>query len=258
MSDEAGEGGYITDWIPITDLLWGRGILAPGGEGNIDRIVKGIDLKNKCVLDLGSGAGGGAIKLARDYGAHVVGLDIEESFIDYSRQLADEAKCSDRVEFRHVEPGPLPVDEASFDYFYSSGVICHIEDKQALFSDAIRVLKPGGWILGYDWFVETPNSVIDDWMKVAGFHLYTTSLQERIDTLRAVGFENVAGEDATDWYKHEIVNELELLKGPYFDKAAEATSVDIRDHFVHEWECMNASLATGGVKQGYFRARKPV
>jgi SAM-dependent methyltransferase len=152
----------------------------------------------------------------------------------------------------------LPVDEASFDYFYSSGVICHIEDKQALFSDAIRVLKPGGWILGYDWFVETPNSVIDDWMKVAGFHLYTTSLQERIDTLRAVGFENVAGEDATDWYKHEIANELELLKGPYFDKAAEATSVDIRDHFVHEWECMNASLATGGVKQGYFRARKPV
>jgi phosphoethanolamine N-methyltransferase len=257
MSDETAEGGYITDWIPITDLLWGRGILAPGGEGNIDQIVKGIDLENKRVLDLGSGAGGGSIKLARDYGALVVGLDIEESFVDYSRHLADEAQCSDQVEFRHIEPGPLPIGNASFDYFYSSGVICHIEDKQSLFADAFRVLKPDGWILGYDWFVETPNPEIDNWMKVAGFHLYTTSLQEHVDALRTVGFQDVTGEDATDWYKREIANELEMLKGPYFDKAAEATSEETRDHFVYEWECMSAALATGGVKQGYFRGRKP-
>jgi phosphoethanolamine N-methyltransferase len=257
MSDEAGEGGYITDWIPITDLLWGRGILAPGGEGNIDRIVKGIDLKNKCVLDLGSGAGGGAIKLARDYGAHVVGLDIEESFIDYSRQLADEAKCSDRVEFRHVEPGPLPVDEASFDYFYSSGVICHIEDKQSVFAEAFRVLKPGGWILGFDWFVLKPNEVIDEWSQAGGFHLYPTNLEEHVETLRAIGFEEVSGEDSTDWYVRKAADELERIRGPLFDEAASLTSPEVRDHFLNEWICMNSALATGDVKQGYFRGRKP-
>lgn len=257
MSDDSAGVGYITDWIPITDMLWGRGILSPGGEGNIDRIVKGFDLDNKRLLDLGSGAGGGSIKLARDYGARVVGVDIESSFVDFSHRLAEEAGCADRVEFRHIEPGPLPVDEANFDYFYSSGVICHIEDKQSLFSEAIRILKPGGWILAYDWFVESPNAVIDEWMKVAGFHLYTTNLHQHLETLRAVGFEAVAGEDATDWYRREIARELEMLKGPYFDEAAEATSVEIRDQFIHEWECMKAALATGGVKQGYFRARKP-
>ena len=257
MTDEPAEGGYVKEWIPITDLLWGRGIITPGGEGNIARIVEGVDLQDKRVLDFGSGVGGGTIVLARDHGARVVGLEIEAPFVEFSRELAAEEGFSDQVEFRCIEPGPLPIEDASFDHFYTSGVICHIEDKQSLFAEAFRVLKPGGRILGYDWFVVKPNSTIDAWMQVAGFHLYTAHLQDHVDTLRAIGFEEVSGDDVTDWYIVEAANELGRLQGPMFDEATTLTSPEIRDHFLHEWQCMNAALASGGVRQGYFRGRKP-
>lgn len=257
MTDNSAESGYVTEWIPITDLVWGPGIITPGGEGNIARIVEGLDLRDKRVLDFGSGVGGGTIVLARNHGARVVGLEIEASFVDFSRALAVEEGFSDQVEFRHVEPGPLPIEDASFDHFYTSGVVCHVEDKQSLFTEAYRVLKPGGWILGYDWFVERPNAVIDTWMQVAGFHLYTARLQDHVDTLRTIGFEEVSGEDSTDWYIREAADELERLRGPLFEKAGALTSPEIRDQFLHEWQCMNSALATGDVRHGYFRGRKP-
>ena len=257
MTDEPAEDGYITDWIPITDLLWGRGIITPGGEGNIERIVKGMDLQDKQVLDFGSGVGGGTITLARKFGAHAVGLEIQAPFVEFSRELAVEEGYSEQVEFRLMEPGPLAIENDSFDCFYTSGVVCHIEDKQSVFAEAFRVLKPGGWILGFDWFVLKPNEVIDEWSQAGGFHLYPTNLEEQVETLRAIGFEEVSGEDSTDWYVRKAADELERIRGPLFDEAASLTSPEIRDHFLHEWICMNSALATGDVKKRYFRGRKP-
>ncbi len=38
MGDAEGVG-YELDYIPIMDLVWGKGFIAPGGEGDVDRIV---------------------------------------------------------------------------------------------------------------------------------------------------------------------------------------------------------------------------
>jgi phosphoethanolamine N-methyltransferase len=54
MGDNKG-AGYELSYIPIMDLVWGKGFIAPGGEGNVDRIVEGVELQGKRVLELGSG-----------------------------------------------------------------------------------------------------------------------------------------------------------------------------------------------------------
>ena len=41
--------------------------------------------------------------------------------------------------------------DASFDVVLSSGAIMQIEDKQQLFEESLRVLKPGGVLTSYDW-----------------------------------------------------------------------------------------------------------
>ena len=84
--DETEGTGYNIGYMPIMDLVWGKGFIAPGGEGNVDRIVEGIDLAGKRVLELGSGAGGGTLVLAGKYGAEVVGLELEQSLVDLSQQ----------------------------------------------------------------------------------------------------------------------------------------------------------------------------
>jgi phosphoethanolamine N-methyltransferase len=256
-TEEQVEGGYDIDWIPVTDLVWGRGFIAPGGEANVARIVEGVDLSDKRVLELGSGAGGGTIALARNHSAIVVGLEIEEPLVELSRQLAAEMGYAGQVEFRCVKPGPLPVEDNSFDYFYTSGVVCHIENKQSLFEDVFRVLKPGGWLLGYDWFAVQPNAAIDAWMQAANLHIYNSSLQAYADNMNAAGFETINTQDATDWYVKQAANELERLQGPLYDQAAAITSPEIRDSFILEWGCLNTALATGDFRQGYFRGRKP-
>ena len=257
MVDDKADDGYITDWVPITDLLWGRGIITPGGEGNIARIVKGMDLQDKRILDFGSGVGGGSITLARNYGANVMGFEIDALYVEFSRELAFEEGYTEQVGFRQTEPGPLPIENDSFDFFYTSGVVCHVEDKKSVFAEAFRILKPGGWVLGFDWFVLQQNLVINKWMQVAGFHLYPARLEGHIESLYDIGFEEVSGEDSTDWYIREANDELERLQGPLFDRAAALTSPEIRDHFLDEWQCMNSALATGDIRQGYFRGRKP-
>ena len=257
MGDAAG-AGYELDWIPIMDLVWGKGFIAPGGEGNVDRIVEGVDLQGKRVLELGSGAGGGTLVLASKYGASsVVGLELEAPLVELSSQYARDAGLSDKIEFRCVEPGPLPVEDASFDAFYASGVICHIEDRPSLFRDVLRILKPGGILLGYDWFPTTLSDDINHWMKAAGLNLFPDTPQGYANRMREAGFENVSHSDASDWYRIRAAEELKDLTGPQFDKAAEVTSEEIRDSIIDEWRALNLVLQSGDLRTGYFRGHRP-
>jgi len=206
---------------------------------------------------LGSGAGGGTLVLASKYGANVVGLEIEAPLVELSKQYAREAGLSDKIEFRCVEPGPLPVEEASFDVFYTSGVICHIEDRLSLFRDVLRILKPGGMLLGYDWFPTVLSDDINNWMKAAGLHLFPDTPQGYANSMREAGFENVNHSDASDWYRHRAAEELKELTGPQFDKAAELASEEARDSIINEWRALNLVLQTGDLRTGYFRGRRP-
>ena len=81
--------------------------MAPGGEGNVDKLVAGIDLTGKRVLDIGCGIGGPAFVLARKYGAYVTGIDLEPQLIARATRRAAELGLSRQAEFRTVTLGPL-------------------------------------------------------------------------------------------------------------------------------------------------------
>ena len=257
MEEQEGTG-YDIDYMPIMDLVWGKGFIAPGGEGNVDRIVEGVDLNGRRVLELGSGAGGGTLVLAGKYGADVVGLELEQALVELSQRHAKDAGLTEQVEFRCVLPGPLPVDDASFDVLYTSGVVCHIEDRQELFRDVMRILKPGGMLLGYDWFVTARSDAIDTWLRAADLHLFPATLDAYTDALQATGFEEINGDDASAWYLQKADSELAEIEGALFERAAEVSSAACRDMVLAEWRAMNVVLKSGELKSGYFRARKPL
>lgn len=256
MTEREGTG-YELDYMPIMDLIWGKGFIAPGGEGNVDQIVEGIDLTGKRVLELGSGAGGGSLILAGKHGASVVGLELESALVELSRQHAADAGLTESAEFRCVELGPLPVEDESFDVLYTSGVILHIEDRLALFRDILRVLKPGGMLLGYDWFPTVLSDDINTWLKAAELNVFPATLEIYTDIMSDAGFVEISGRDASQWYLKKAEQELAQITGPLFDKAAEVSSEALRDMVVNEWQTMNVVLKSGELKSGYFRGRKP-
>jgi arsenite methyltransferase len=97
------------------------------------------------VLDLGSGAGFDCFLAARQLAGtgRVIGVDMTASMVTKARANAVQRGCPN-VEFRLGEIEALPVADASVDLIISNCVINLSPEKDRVFREAIRVLKPGG------------------------------------------------------------------------------------------------------------------
>ena len=97
------------------------------------------------VVDVGSGAGfdsfiaGGQV----GPGGQVVGVDMTAEMLAKARQTAGALGLA-QVEFREGLAESLPVGDAWADVVISNGVINLCADKQAVFAEIFRVLRPGG------------------------------------------------------------------------------------------------------------------
>lgn len=97
------------------------------------------------VLDLGSGAGFDCFLAARQLAGtgRVIGVDMTPAMIAKARKNAAASGLAN-VDFRLGEIESLPVEAASVDLILSNCVINLSPEKARVFSEAFRVLKPGG------------------------------------------------------------------------------------------------------------------
>src|SRR5262245_6906159 len=146
--------------VAMLQLIWGEGFMAPGGAALVRETVDGLDLDGRLLLDIGAGLGGGDLVLA-ELGARVIGVDIDPALVERASQLIAAKGLAGPIEFRLVEPGPLDFPEGSFDFVYSSGAFTQISDKRGMFREVMRVLKPGGWLVSYDW-MKGPSPISAD------------------------------------------------------------------------------------------------
>lgn len=102
------------------------------------------------VLDMGSGLGGPARTLAEAYGCHVTGVDLTPAFCDAAEAMSKWVGLSDRVTFRQGDATNLPFPANSFDAAMTIHVAMNIPAKDRMYSEAFRVLRPGGVFAVYD------------------------------------------------------------------------------------------------------------
>lgn len=153
------------------------------------------------VLDLGSGGGIDCFLAARQVGesGHVIGVDMTPDML--AKANANKAKMGvTNVEFRQGYIEAMPVDDGTVDVIMSNCVINLSPDKRAVFTEAIRVLKPGGRVSISDIVTEgefTPEQRADaaKWAEcVSG----AIDVKEYTGIMREVGFVDIQVVDKVD------------------------------------------------------------
>ena len=132
--------GYPAD---VLDRIPGRAIESFAGVGYVFDLA---ELQpGESVIDLGSGSGMDVFFACTQVGprGRVVGVDFTAEQLSKAQTLAVVAGF-DQAEFRAGRIERLPVEDESADCVISNGVINLSPDKQQVFAEAARVLRPGG------------------------------------------------------------------------------------------------------------------
>ena len=253
------ENEYHDALVTMLEIIWGEGYMAPGGPGNVARLLDGVDAKDKRILDIGCGIGGPSFEMATTHGAEVVGIDLESPLIERAQQAAAKNGLTDRCSFQTVEVGPLPFADESFDVVISSGAFTQIADKSGILGESLRVLRPGGHLRCYDW-LGSGREHSDDmhyWFKMEGITYALETLGSYAQHLTDAGFVDVSTTDASDWYRKEAHREYDLMRGELNSRMVELLGQTDADYFVENWRSMVVVIDQGDMRQGYSRGRRP-
>jgi arsenite methyltransferase len=151
--------------------------------------------EGEVVLDIGSGAGMDVVLAASKVGkkGKVIGLDMTPEMVERATRNAQRAGVEEIVEFRLGEMEEMPVDDDSVDVIISNCVINLSPDKERVFQEAYRVLKPGGRMMVSDLVSSNlPDELRNDlssWAQCVGG---TVEESEYLALIRKAGFEDVA------------------------------------------------------------------
>jgi phosphoethanolamine N-methyltransferase len=249
---------YDEALVALLELVWGEGYMSPGGPEEIRKIVDGVALKGKDVLDLGCGTGGITRFLAETYApASIVGVDVDAGLIERAKKRAGAAAG---LGFRTVTPGPLPFAEAAFDVVFSKDAMVHIADKEALFAELFRVLRPGGAVAAGDWMCGgdgAPSPEMAYYLEAEGLGFGMASATRYRAAMAAAGFQDVRITDRNDWYRPIAHREHEALAGPLYERLVATVGKDFADHEIEVWRAMTVVVDRGELRPGHLRARKP-
>lgn len=263
MADHAAvpHAEYDAAAIRFLEMLWGEGFLSPGGPEEVDRVVAGLDLSGKRVLDLGCGSGGITCYLAETHSAgKVTGFDVEVPVIEAAMERAAKHGLQGRAEFVQGPPGSLPFLDEEFDVVFSKDAIVHVPDKQSIFAEIWRVLKPGGVFAASDWMIGhdgAPSPEMRAYLKAEDLSFNMASPARYRQLLKNAGFVAIASEDRNGWYAQTARTELEKLRGAFGQMVVREVGRDYVEKNIATWQAMQIVLDSGEHRPTHLRASKP-
>ncbi len=146
------------------------------------------------VLDLGSGGGFDCFLAVKEVGdsGQVIGVDMTPAMLSKARKNADDAGY-DNVEFRLGEIENLPVADSTVDVIISNCVINLSPEKEKVFKDSFRVLKPGGRLAISDVVAtaELPEKLKNDMALLTGCISGASLIEDVEAMLRDAGFDEI-------------------------------------------------------------------
>lgn len=176
--------------------------------------------EGETVVDLGSGGGLDVFLAARKVGPRgkAIGIDMTQEMLDKANKNAARSGLKN-VEFKLGDIENIPLEDNTADCIISNCVINLAEDKQKVFNEAFRILKPGGRLMVSDMvlLLELPKKLVecpelyagciagallkDDYIgkiKTAGFSSIEVQKEDPVSVTDYIGSDKVIGELSKD------------------------------------------------------------
>ncbi|MDE0603445.1 MAG: sterol 24-C-methyltransferase family protein [bacterium] len=165
--------------------------------------------------DLGCGVGGPLLEIARFSGAKIVGVNSNAYQLGRARKRTEEAGLAHLAEYMHCDFLNVDAPDDSFDAIYAVEATCCAPDKNSIYGEAFRLLKPGACFAAYEWCLtdrfdaDNPRhrKIKEDLLLGTG--LIDLDDQPTVDhALKSVGFEvletrdlDAQGGPSVPWYQ---------------------------------------------------------
>ncbi|MFC1727284.1 arsenite methyltransferase [Patescibacteria group bacterium] len=150
--------------------------------------------EGETVLDLGCGAGFDAFLASAKVGktGKVIGVDMTDEMIKKAKENAEKGNYTN-VEFKKGDIEKLPVEDNSVDVIISNCVINLAPDKEKVFKEAYRVLKPKGRLMVSDVVLvkPLPEELKNDKELLVGCVSGAILKEDYFDLLKKIGFSDI-------------------------------------------------------------------
>lgn len=157
---------------------------------------------NEKVLDCGCGVGGSSVWIAKNIGAIVTGININDMQIRLAKEFAKQQQVEEKVTILKRDFTRENFPKNSFDVVYGVESICYANDKRAFLNKAKKMLKKNGRIIIADLFLrkeeESPDekAMIETWLEGWAVPNQST-VKEFKRALEKEGFKNIKCLNAT-------------------------------------------------------------
>ncbi|MFI2239393.1 SAM-dependent methyltransferase [Streptomyces chrestomyceticus] len=204
------------------------------------------------VLDMGSGYGGAARRLAGQFGCHVVALNISEVQNRRHRALNAERGLDGLIEVVTGSFQAVPAPDGTFDVVWSQDALCHSGDRPSALREATRVLKPGGHLVFTDIMAAEEASApelrpLTERLPVTNFA--TPGFYD--EQLRTLGLSDVGFEELSDHMLTHYERLIEEVRSPA-PALVNAVSAAYLDRLGASLPQVAAACRKGHLKWGIF------
>lgn len=208
------------------------------------------------VLDVGCGIGGSAFHMAKNYQVNVHGVDLSKNMLQIGQERAKEFG-QDQVKFEFCDITKADFETESFDVIYSRDTILHIGEKEKLFTNFLKWLKPGGQLLITDYCHGEGelSQEFQDYVKQRCYSITTVSNYGKI--LEKVGFAEVKAEDNSNRFIEVLNTEMQHFENEKGDFIKEFSESDY-NAIIGGWANKVKRCSSGYHRWGLFRATKPL
>ena len=159
---------------------------------------------------------------------------------------------------RSRSTSPLP--NSCFDVVFSKDAMVHIENKAALYSEVLRILKPGGWFTAADWLwsdgaAESP--VVDAWLSKGPLKFEFTPPAAALQAMMDAGFSQPHVTDLRLRLQQSNRREIEVLEGPARQRLAAIVGETMANNRLASAKGRQAALDSGDLIPSHLRGQRP-